>query len=134
MRFQSRLDFDGFHKSYQDYDTYTFKCNVVKMEKPIFLGFTILELSKLLMYETYYDKLQKYFGVGGIQIHYQDTDAFVMSVRTTDIVNDLSKLQDQNKMFDFTNLNKEHKLFSNEFEKTWLSQNRDSQIIMYRQI
>ena len=47
------------------------------------------------MYETYYDKLQKCFGQDGIQIHYQDTDAYVMSVRTRDIVSDLSKLQDQ---------------------------------------
>ena len=117
LRFQSRLDFDGIHKSYQDYDTYTFKSNVVEMEKPIYLGFTILELSKLLMYETYYDKLQKYFGVDGIQIHYQDTDAFVMSIRTTEYVNDLRKLQNRYKMFDFSNLNKEHKLFSNEFKK-----------------
>ena len=52
LRFQTRLDFDGIHKSHQDYDTYTFKSNVIKMEKPIYLGFTILELSKLLMYET----------------------------------------------------------------------------------
>ena len=28
------------------------------MDKPIYSGFAILELSKLLMYETYYDKLQ----------------------------------------------------------------------------
>ena len=117
LRYQSLLDFNGIHKSYQDYDTYTFKSNIVKMEKPIYLGFTILELSKLLMYETYYDKLQKYFGVDGIQIHYQDTDAFVMSNKTTNIVNDLGKLQDQYEMFDFSNLNKEHKLFSNEFKK-----------------
>ena len=117
LRYQSRLDFNGIHKSYQDYDTYTFKSNVVKMEKPIYLGFCILELSKLLMYETYYDKLQKYFGVDGIQIHYQDTDAFIMSIKTNDIVHDLSKLQDQYKMFDFSNLNKEHRLFSNEFKK-----------------
>ena len=94
LRFQSRLDFDGIHKSYQDYDTYTFRSNVVKMEKPIYLAFTILELSKLLMYETYYDKLQKYFGIDGIQIHYQDTDAFVMSIKTKDNVSDLNKLQD----------------------------------------
>ena len=40
-----------------------------------------------------------------------------MSVRTTDIVSDLNKLQDQYTMFDFSNLNKEHKLFSNEFKK-----------------
>ena len=60
---------------------------------------------------------KKYFGVDGIKIHYQDTDAFIMSIKTTDNVNDLSKLQDQYKMFDFSNLNKEHKLFSNEFKK-----------------
>ena len=96
---------------------YTFKTNVIEMEKPIYLGFVFLELSKLLMYETYYDKLQKYFGQDGIQIHYQDTDAYVMSVKTTDIVNGLDKLQDQYKKFDFSNLNKDHKLFSNEFKK-----------------
>ena len=117
LQFQSRLDFNGIRKSYQDYDTYTFKSNIIKMEKPIYLGFCILELSKLLMYETYYDKLQKYFGIDGIQIHYQDTDAFIMSVMTMDIVYDLNKLQEQYKIFDFSNLNKEHKLFSNEFKK-----------------
>ena len=69
LRYQSRLDFDGIHKSYQDYDSYTFQSNVIKMEKPIYLGFVILELLKLLMYETYYDNLQKYFGQDGIQIH-----------------------------------------------------------------
>ena len=107
LRYQSRLDFDGIHKSYQDYDSYTFKTNVIRIEKTIYLGFAILELSKLLMYETYYDKLQKYFGQDGIQIHYQDTDAFVMSVRTIDIVNDLDESQDQYKIFDFKILNKE---------------------------
>ena len=32
------------------------------MDKPTYLGFAILELSKLHMYETYYDTLQPYFG------------------------------------------------------------------------
>ena len=118
LRYQSRLDFNGIHKSYQDYDTYTFKANVIKMEKPIYLGFSILELSKLLMYETYYDKLQKYFGIDGIQIHYQDTDAFIMSLTSKNTVNDLSKLQEQYNLFDFSNLNKEHILFSNKYKKT----------------
>ena len=32
------------------------------MDEAFYLGFAILELSKLWMYETYYDKLQPYFG------------------------------------------------------------------------
>ena len=38
------------------------KQNEVTMDKPIHVGFAILELSKLHMYETYYDRLQPYFG------------------------------------------------------------------------
>ena len=49
------------------------------------------------MYETYYDELQKYFGQDGVQLHYQGTDPLVKSPKTTDIVNDLDKLRDQNK-------------------------------------
>ena len=54
---QSKLTFNGIHKSYENYNSYTFKQNEVLMDKPIYLGFSVLELSKLLMYETYYDKL-----------------------------------------------------------------------------
>ena len=54
---QSKLTFNGIHKSYETCDSYTFKQNEVLMDKPIYLGFSVLELSKLLMYETYYDKL-----------------------------------------------------------------------------
>ena len=79
------------------------------MQKLIFLGLFILELSKILLYETTYDKLQKYFGQDGIQIHYQYMDAYVMRNKTTDTVNDLDKLQDQYKVFDIRNLDKEHK-------------------------
>ena len=49
---QSRLHFNAIHKSYENYDIYTFKKDIVRMEKPIYLDFAILELNKLLMYET----------------------------------------------------------------------------------
>ena len=42
----------------QKYDSYSFKQFEVLMDKPFYLGFAVLDLSKLLMYETYYDKLQ----------------------------------------------------------------------------
>ena len=59
---QSKLTFNSIQKSYENYDSYTFKKNEVVMDKAIYVGFTILELSKLHMYETYYDTLQPYFG------------------------------------------------------------------------
>ena len=58
---QSKLTFNGIHKSYEIRDSYTFKQNDVLMDKPIYVGFTIIELSKLHKYETCCDKLQQYF-------------------------------------------------------------------------
>ena len=84
------------------------------MDKSIHLGFTVLEWSKLLMYETYYDKLQPYFNQENFQLHYMDIDSFVSSVNTKDIVKDLKKLEG---MFDFSNLDKNHELFSNKKNK-----------------
>ena len=110
---QSQLTFNGIHKSYENCGSYTFKQNEV-MDKPIYLGFTVIELSELLMYETYYDKLPPFFGQEKIQLHYMDTDSFVLSVNTKDIIKDLKNLEDT---FDFSNLNKNHELFSNKNKK-----------------
>ena len=70
------------------------------MVKPIYLGFSVLELSKLLLYQTYYDKLPPYFGQKKLQLRYMDTDSFVLSVNTKDIIKDLKILED---IFDFSN-------------------------------
>ena len=59
---QPKKTFYGIHESYENCDSYTFRENEVKMDKPIYIGFSVLELSRLLMYETYYDKLQPEFG------------------------------------------------------------------------
>ena len=66
------------------------------------------------MYETYYDKLQPYFGQEKIQLHYIDTDAFVLSLKTQDFIKDLKKLED---IFDFSKLDRNHELFSNKNKK-----------------
>ena len=58
---QSIMTFNAIHKSYTFHDSQTVKQNEVLMDKQIYLRFAILELSKLLMYETYYVKLQPYF-------------------------------------------------------------------------
>ena len=47
-----KLTFSGIHKSYENCDSYTFKHNEALMDKPIYVVFAILEMSKLLMYEA----------------------------------------------------------------------------------
>ena len=111
---QSKLTFNGIQKSYENYDTYTFKKNEIVMDKAIYVGFAILELSKLHMYETYYDTLQPYFGQENVQLHYIDTDGMILSMKTKDIIKDLKNLED---IFDFSNLDENHELFSNKNKK-----------------
>ena len=111
---QSKLTFNGLHKSYGNCDSYTFKQNEVLMDKPIHLGFSVLELSKLLMNENYYDILQPYFGQENLKLHYMDCDSFVLSIETQNIINDLKNLED---LFDFSNLDKNHELFSKKNKK-----------------
>ena len=62
------------------------KRNEVVMDKAIYVGFSILELSKLHTYETYYDTLQPYFGQENLQLHYIDTDGMIFSMKTENII------------------------------------------------
>ena len=114
IKHQSKLTLNGIHKSYENCDSYVFNKNEVLMDKPIYLGFAVLQLSKLYMYETYYDKLQPYFGQESIQLHYIDTDAFVLSVNTKDVIKIIKNLED---IFDFSNLDENHELFSEKNKK-----------------
>ena len=106
---QSRISFDGIHKSYENYDSYTYKQNEVLMDKPNYLRFAVLKMGKLLLYETYYDELQPFFGLENLQLHYMDTDSFVLNVKTKDSIKDLKNLEE---LFDFSNLNENYELFS----------------------
>ena len=111
---QSKLTFNGIHKTYENCNSYTFKQNEVLMDELKYLGFSVLEFSKLLLYETYYDKLQPYSRQEKLYLHYMDTDSFVLSVSTKEIIKDLKNLKD---IFDFSNLDKIHQVFSNKNKK-----------------
>ena len=84
------------------------------MDKAIYVDFAILELSKIHVYETYYDLLQPYFGQKNLQLHYIDTDGMILSMKTEKINEDLKNLED---VFDFSNLDENHELFSNKNRK-----------------
>ena len=84
------------------------------MDNATFVGFAILELSKLHMYETYYDTLQPYFCQESLQIHNIDTDGLILTMKTENIIKDLKNLED---IFDFTNLDESHESYNNKKQK-----------------
>ena len=69
------------------------------------------------MYKTSYDKFQKYYGIDKIILSKMDTHTFILNLKTNDLACDLEKLQTDYKLFDFSNLNKDHKLYSDDFKK-----------------
>ena len=72
----------------------------VKVNKPIYLGLSILDISKITMYEFWYDYVKiKYQDKA--RLCYMDTDSFVVNIKTKDFCKDIS--QDVNKRFDTSN-------------------------------
>ena len=55
----------------------------VKMNKPVYLGFSILEISKTLMYEFWYDYMKPKYD-DNVKLCYMDTDRFIMHIKTED--------------------------------------------------
>ena len=113
-RWQRNLTFNGICKSFSNCDSYLEKGHEILMDKPIYLGYAIFELSKLHMYETYYDTLQPYFGQESLQLHYMDFGSFVLRMKSENIIKDLKNLKD---IFDFSNMDENHELYSERNKK-----------------
>ena len=72
----------------------------VKMNKPIYLGMSILDISKTLMYEFWYDYIKPKYG-DRLKLCYTDTDSFVIYIKTEDFYKDIA--HDVEKWFDTSN-------------------------------
>ena len=49
----------------------------VKMNKPVYPGLSILDISKTVMYEFWYDYMKPKYG-DNVKLCYTDTDSFIM--------------------------------------------------------
>ena len=67
----------------EDLSIIEMKKTKVKMNKPIYVGLPILEISKILMYEFWYDYMKPKYG-NDVKLCYMDTDSFIMNVKTND--------------------------------------------------
>ena len=70
------------------------------MNKPVCLGLSILELSKSVMYEFWYDYVKRKYNEK-VKLCYMDTDSFMVHVKTAYIDEDIAK--NVEKRFDILN-------------------------------
>ena len=61
----------------------------VVLSKPIYLGQAILDISKTLMYEFWYDYIKPKYGKKA-KLRYMDTDSFIMHIETEDFYKDIA--------------------------------------------
>lgn len=65
----------------------------LELNKPIYVGFTILDLSKYLMYEFHNDVMLKKYK-NKLKLCYQDTDSLIYKVQTKDIYKNVSQIRE----------------------------------------
>ena len=74
----------------EDLSIIEMKKTKVKMNKPIYLGLSILEISKILMYEFWYDYMKPKYG-NKVKLCYMDTDSFIINIKTNDFYEDIAR-------------------------------------------
>ena len=62
----------------------------VVMNKPVYLGQAILDLSKIVMYEFHYDYMAPKYGLEKLKLCYMDTDSLVYDIKTEDFYADIT--------------------------------------------
>ncbi len=77
----------------------------VKLDKPIYLGMSILDLSKTLMYEFHYDYVKPKWG-DRAKLLFTDTDSLCYEIQTDDVYEDIKN--DVDKWYDTSNYDKDH--------------------------
>ena len=76
----------------------------VYMNKPIYIGQAVLDISKTLMYKFFYDYLKPKYG-DKVKLCYMDTESFIFYVQTNDFYKDISN--DVIEWFDTSDYNKD---------------------------
>ena len=76
------------------------KKNQIYLNKPVYLGLLMLDSSKIVMYEFWYDYVKPKYGKKA-KLCYTDTDSFIVYIKTNDIYKDI--VEDVETRFDTSN-------------------------------
>ena len=76
----------------------------VELKKPIYCGFTILDLSKVLMYDFHYNTIKKQYE-DKAKLLFTDTDSLCYEIETEDLYDDMYR---NKKLYDFCDYKDDH--------------------------
>ena len=94
-------NFRIYHENLACFQMY---CKSVTLNKPRYVGLTVLDLSKLLMYRFYYEYFLKKFK--NVKVLLSDTDSFCFHIRTSK--NFYNEIKEDTNWFDFSNYSRDH--------------------------
>ena len=83
------------------------------LNRPVYVGMTILNISKHLMYVFYYNKLKTHYGES-CQLLYTDTDSLLLEIQTEDVYKDMAQNQT---LYDTSDYPQDHPLYSSANKK-----------------
>ena len=87
--------------------------STILMNRPVYVGFTILELAKLLMYEFHYNHIKQIYQ-NKAQLLFTDTDSLTYHITTPDVYQDM---KDHLHHFDTSDYDSDHKAYSTDNKK-----------------
>ena len=87
----------------------------IELNKPIYTGASVLDLSKLHMMNFHYDFIKEQYPGEKSVLHFTDTDSLLYSITTPNIYDDMRKHHDH---FDLSNYPDEHSIFRNDDAET----------------
>ena len=91
---------------------------VLILNKPIYIGITVLDLSKWKMYDFHYNFIKKNFDT---KLLFTDTDSLIYEIKPKNIYEEFYKCKD---LFGFSNYSKDSKFF-NETNKKVIGKMKD---------
>jgi hypothetical protein len=109
-RMVSKPCFKSFNIISEDLVAVSMAKKEVKLIKPTYVGMTILDLSKMFMYEFHYNKMMvKYGGSERAKLLLTDTDSLVYLVQTPDVYRDM---MDDLASYDTSDYPRDHPAYS----------------------
>ena len=79
----------------------------MKMNRPLYVGFAVLDLSKLFMYQFHYEQFTQWFP--SASLCFTDTDSLLYHIEADEIVTTLKEHED---FFDFSDYPRDHVCYS----------------------